>query len=339
MIAVLNLSRESQAGAGPLSKAVKDSGKTQQFKLLVISRNSELTDAVTRSMHETSGLRVKVSSEARLNVALIDIAAGKFSVVVCDTSTDASPEQRHLLLLMSTRTPIVVSCADDKSSCLFQGFDRENFVASTDDDLKLAVTILAALSKSQQLGAGNESKLTKVLLDTLRDGLKSIEKGRDLHEILAGFCLALEKFSRDNFGEEMFLSVLLRDSTDKRLRVGAAPSLPEDYNRIVDGIPIKAGTGSCGSAAYLSKPVYASDIEHDENWKDFLNVTRPHSLRACWSTPVFDQTERVVATFAVYYKMVREPQELQLHMIAEAAQILRVLLSSAKAKDYAIAFD
>jgi hypothetical protein len=33
----------------------------------------------------------------------------------------------------------------------------------------------------------------------------------------------------------------------------------------------------------------------------------PHSLRACWSTPVFSSQGSVIATFAIYYREPRNP--------------------------------
>ena len=45
-------------------------------------------------------------------------------------------------------------------------------------------------------------------------------------------------------------SVLLVDATGKRLVHGAAPSLPDDYNRIVDGLEFGPLMGSCGAAAF-----------------------------------------------------------------------------------------
>src|SRR5438067_943800 len=48
----------------------------------------------------------------------------------------------------------------------------------------------------------------------------------------------------------MLCSVLLLSDDGKHLVHGVAPSLPDDYNRIVDGIAIGPCAGSCGTAAH-----------------------------------------------------------------------------------------
>src|SRR5207244_10900137 len=67
---------------------------------------------------------------------------------------------------------------------------------------------------------------------------------------------------------EMLASVLLLDADGVHLRHGAAPSLPERYNRAVDGLAIGPSVGSCGTAAYRREPVYVSDIAGDPLWAD-----------------------------------------------------------------------
>ncbi len=50
-------------------------------------------------------------------------------------------------------------------------------------------------------------------------------------------------------------SVLLLDPDGTTLRHGAAPSLPAEYSRLVDGVQIGPCAGSCGTAAYRKQSV------------------------------------------------------------------------------------
>ena len=104
---------------------------------------------------------------------------------------------------------------------------------------------------------------------------------------------------------ESFYSVLLMDADGKHLRHGAAPSLPKAYCRAVDGAEIGPATGSCGTAAFTRRRILVADIATDPLWKDFRDVALAHGLRACWSMPVISSQDRVLGTFAVYY---RQPQ-------------------------------
>ena len=44
-----------------------------------------------------------------------------------------------------------------------------------------------------------------------------------------------------------------------------------------------------------------SDIAADPLWDDFRNLALAHSLRACWSTPIFSSDGKVTGTFAMSY--------------------------------------
>jgi PAS domain S-box-containing protein len=47
--------------------------------------------------------------------------------------------------------------------------------------------------------------------------------------------------------------------------------------------------------------VIVSDIAADPLWADFRDLALAHSLRACWSTPIFSSEGKVIGTFAMYY--------------------------------------
>src|SRR6202030_2262018 len=93
----------------------------------------------------------------------------------------------------------------------------------------------------------------------------------------------------------------------KRLRHGAAPSLPKAYTDAIDGLVIGPSVGSCGTAAYRAEQVIVSDIALNPLWTEFRALALAHSLRACWSTPIFSSEGKVIGTFAMYYRERRSP--------------------------------
>ena len=115
-----------------------------------------------------------------------------------------------------------------------------------------------------------------------------------LADALEQLILAVEAYSSSG----MLGSVLLLDSAAHRLRHGAAPNLPSDYNEAIDGIEIGPNVGSCGTAASTGSPVYVSDIGSDPLWADFRELALSHGLRACWSTPIRSNQGKVLGTFA-----------------------------------------
>jgi PAS domain S-box-containing protein len=132
--------------------------------------------------------------------------------------------------------------------------------------------------------------------------LEMVAKGDSLSDILEILCLLVEEQS---YG--VLASILLMDSNGKQLRHGGAPNLPETYTKAIDGAFIGPAVGSCGTAAYRAEQVIVSDIAVDPLWADFRDLALAHSLRACWSTPIFSSEGRVIGTFAMYYREPRSP--------------------------------
>lgn len=106
---------------------------------------------------------------------------------------------------------------------------------------------------------------------------------------------------------ELLASVLLLLPDGNHLLHGAAPSLPKAYCEAIDGIAIGPSVGSCGTVAYLGHAFFVTDIETDPLWQDFRQLALAHGLRACWSTPIREEDNRLIGTFAVYYRVPRAP--------------------------------
>jgi PAS domain S-box-containing protein len=75
--------------------------------------------------------------------------------------------------------------------------------------------------------------------------LEMIATGASLNETLNSLIHNLEEEDPGILG-----SILLLDADGWHLRTGAAPSLPEFYNQVIDGVEIGEAAGSCGTAAY-----------------------------------------------------------------------------------------
>ncbi|MBS2038470.1 PAS domain S-box protein [bacterium] len=115
-----------------------------------------------------------------------------------------------------------------------------------------------------------------------------------------------------------------------RLRVAAAPSLPEFYNRAIDGVQIGPSVGSCGTAAFSARPVIVSNIQTDPLWEGYRNLAEEAGLRACWSTPILSQSQ-VLGTFAVYLPQPAEPDPEFLVWMQRAQHLACLALESERA--------
>ena len=126
-----------------------------------------------------------------------------------------------------------------------------------------------------------ERKLAEALRDGQAQILEMIAMSAPLEDVLDRLIRLIESQLTG-----IFVSVLLLDDDGTRLRHGAAPSLPEAYNKAVDGLRIGPKAGSCGAAAYRREAVIVADIMADPLWGDCRDLAAAHGLRSCWSTPI-----------------------------------------------------
>jgi len=150
--------------------------------------------------------------------------------------------------------------------------------------------------------------------------LQKLAANAPLSEILERLVLLIEAQAPG-----MLCSVLLLSEDGDHVRHGAAPSLPEDYVKAIDGSGIGPKVGSCGTAMYRGEPVIVTDITTDPLWEDFRELAVANGLRACWSTPIIDADGDVLGTFAIYHRSLRGPTRDELnaidlitHKVAEA---------------------
>lgn len=157
--------------------------------------------------------------------------------------------------------------------------------------------------------------------------LESIASGAPLEESLSLLMHLLESQMPGSL-----CSVLLLDPDGIHLRHGAAPSLPADYNAAIDGICIGPDVGSCGTAAYLGRTVVVEDIATDPLWANFKSLALAHGLRACWSTPIHDERQHVLGTFAVYMRQPARPTADHTRLTTVATQTASIAIMRHRAQ-------
>jgi PAS domain S-box-containing protein len=149
--------------------------------------------------------------------------------------------------------------------------------------------------------------------------LQSIARGEPLRQTLELLARGIEGCTTG-----LKASVLLVEG--RRLRFGAGPSLPDEYNRAADGVPVGEGFGSCGTAAHRRKQVIVSDIQSDSLWKNYREIARRYGLGACWSTPILDAAGEALGTFALYYGEPRQPEAEELRLVGDFAQLAGIAI-------------
>src|ERR1700678_2093379 len=177
------------------------------------------------------------------------------------------------------------------------------------------------MSTGPQKAEDTTRKLPEALAQLDEQILSMVIAHAALPDVLETLCRSIERHYSG-----LLCSVLLLDSDGRTLRHGAAPSLPKEYSRTIDGVQVGPSTGSCGTAAYRRQQVIVADIATDPLWADFRHLALPHGLRACWSTPIASQSGSILGTYAIYYRQPRTPEAEHLQLIAHATRLAAIAI-------------
>ncbi|WP_183416807.1 PAS domain-containing protein [Limibacillus halophilus] len=175
-----------------------------------------------------------------------------------------------------------------------------------------------------------DSKRTDFQDATASRALELVSSGATLEEVLDSIARAV-----DQLMPGVSSSILLLDPDGIHVRHGAAPRLPDSYNKALHGLAIGPRTGSCGTAMYRREPVIVTDIANDPLWEDYKDLAVPHGLRACWSIPVIASNGEVVASFALYWNEPKAPKAADHVMVERYANLVAVAVERHR-KDHAL---
>ena len=150
-----------------------------------------------------------------------------------------------------------------------------------------------------------------------------------LNEILSKLVLMIESQSA-----EMICSILLLSDDGNHVRHAVAPSLPENYIKVIDGSPIGPKHGSCGTAMFRGKPVIVTDISTDPLWEEYRNFAWAIGVAACWSTPIMSSRGKVLGSFAMYYREPRTPNGEERHLTDTATKLAALAIQHSAARQH-----
>ncbi|UVA77649.1 sensor domain-containing phosphodiesterase [Pandoraea commovens] len=151
-----------------------------------------------------------------------------------------------------------------------------------------------------------QSKIQEVLQ---HKALAAMVRDAPLVEVLTLVCRELEQIA-----PEVMASVVRVDAEGK-LRPQAGPSLPAQYHQTIDGIAIGPNVGTCGTAAFLARPVTVTDIANDPRWADYREMATEYGLAASWAMPIIANDGRVLGVLAFYYRTARGPDALHERLV------------------------
>lgn len=161
---------------------------------------------------------------------------------------------------------------------------------------------------------------TDALLDAQREALELIVQDRPLPEVLGALCRVVE----EQAGGAVRAAIMLTDEAGARLLSGAAPSLPEEYTRAIDGVGIRPGVGTC---------IAAADIAAAPEWEPYRHLPLGLGLVAAWSMPIVSASGRVLGTFGTYFHETREPTAPERRLVAVLARTAALAIERRRSDD------
>lgn len=175
---------------------------------------------------------------------------------------------------------------------------------------------------------------TELLLRLQSEVLEAVARGDSLAAVGDVLCRRAERIAPD-----VICSIVTVDDEGK-LHPLAGPSLPASYSGSIDGVPIGPSAGSCGTAAWRNEPVIVTDIENDPLWGAFKHLALGIGLRACWSSPIRNSDDRVIGTFAFYYRTPREPTAFERQIVATCLHVCALAMEHehVRARNYRLAY-
>jgi signal transduction histidine kinase len=168
-------------------------------------------------------------------------------------------------------------------------------------------------------------KKSEALLQEEKNLTDLISRGDTLEPIFEALCSLVEKALPGALA-----MVLLLDG--KRLRRGAAPSLPK-YMAEVDGFEIDPEVGTCSAAAARKQQVITADITKDVNWAGYLELAARHGLKAGWATPIISSDNQVLGTFGLYWPEPCGPTPEHLQIIDQVVRLVAFAIERKRSQD------
>ena len=166
-----------------------------------------------------------------------------------------------------------------------------------------------------------KQKQSQNLLRIQHEVLTQITTATPLAETLNTLCQLIEQMVAGSVA-----SVMVLDEAEGCLNVVAAPSLSQECIAALDGIVPGDEAGSCGSAAFLKRPVIVQDTLASPHWAHMHDFVQRFGVYACWSIPIFDERGGVLGTFAISHRRPADATSFHNHVLQTASHLAGIAI-------------
>ncbi len=191
-----------------------------------------------------------------------------------------------------------------------------------DSSEKLETTEATCLRTADRVDYAELNEQEKSQILTLQQSiLESMLQDNSPLQIINNLCRLEEQLLPNSVS-----SVMLYDSTRKKLDVLAAPSIPPEARKQFSDLQPGPGSGSCGNVIYQQTPIFVSNTLADSRWLDLRHLAQAFNLMACWSMPIRGEGGRIVGTFALSSFEARAPSTFHRKLLEIGASIVGIVL-------------
>jgi diguanylate cyclase (GGDEF)-like protein len=183
-----------------------------------------------------------------------------------------------------------------------------------------------------------DGDLASELLSAHRGLLDCVGEKTHLSGLLQQFCVTLDKAIAP-----VRSCVMLYQPTERTLNVGAAPGLPAEFRRALDGLTAGLAPGSCSAAAHRNDLVVSRDLAIDPLWEGLRDAAVEAGFKASWSLPIRslqlasspgeDDEVRVVGTVALYLPDQRSPTAQEIKLLDITGALAGLAINAARTQE------
>jgi two-component system, cell cycle sensor histidine kinase and response regulator CckA len=343
LVAVIAL-QEKDVLATWMRKAMLQGGLTLGFCLVVLLLMTlllrhlrQLQDAQSKIIRQQDELTVKAAQIDAANDAILQIdGTGRlvqFNQALCQMTGYSRQELAKMYLTdIESPSPSGLPLANTLQTDIDQVTFETEYVVKSGQIMPVEVHARRMNTDGQELLLCIVRNVTLRKRVELREQtrlriLEEMATGKPLQDLLEHIVNYVEQESSG-----ALCSILLADEAGARLHHGMAPSLPEEYNRSVDGVRIAKGMGSCGTAAFLRQRVLIEDIVDHPYWQG-CKPAIDAGLRAAWSEPLLSAEGELLGTLAIYYREPRLPRQEEGALLESAAHLASLAIGRVRSEE------
>lgn len=152
--------------------------------------------------------------------------------------------------------------------------------------------------------------------------LEMIALDKPLAHILEDVCDRMERLL-DNGS---LCAIMLLDVDTQLLTLAAAPSLPSEFCKEFESVPVGLQAGSCSAAIRNMEITIVDDIDTSTLWNKKAENVLKHGLHSCWSLPIKTAFNAVLGTVDVYHPTHRSPSEDEQALIIDAMDLIALAI-------------